>query len=140
MLHDVMDHYGLHRDFRHVGFFETEQYQQLFTELKTAIRQGQLVAVSGIVGCGKTTLLQRIQEELAREKDILVARALAVDKDRVNLETLIMALFYDLATEKDVKIPTQAENGNGSFLTSSSDATVPSPSLWMKPMIYTAKP
>jgi type II secretory pathway predicted ATPase ExeA len=109
MLHDVMDHYGLHRDFRHAGFFETEQYQLLFTELKTAIRQGQLVAVSGIVGCGKTTLLQRIQEELAREKDILVARSLAVDKDRVNLGTLIMALFYDLATEKDVKIPTQAE-------------------------------
>jgi type II secretory pathway predicted ATPase ExeA len=109
MLHDVMDHYGLLRDFRHAGFFETEQYQHLFAELKTAIRQGQLVAVSGVVGCGKTTLLQRIQEELAREKEILVARSLAVDKDRVNLGTLIMALFYDLATEKDVKIPTQAE-------------------------------
>jgi type II secretory pathway predicted ATPase ExeA len=68
-----------------------------------------LVAVSGVVGCGKTTLLQRIQEELAREREILVARSLAVDKDRVNLGTLIMALFYDLATEKDVKIPTQAE-------------------------------
>ncbi len=78
-------------------------------ELKTAVRQGQLIAVSGIVGCGKTTLLQRVQEELARDKDILVARSLAVDKDRVNLVTLIMALFYDLSTERDVKIPTQTE-------------------------------
>jgi hypothetical protein len=43
MLHDVMEYYGLHRDFRQAGFFETEQYHQLFTELKTAIRQGQLV-------------------------------------------------------------------------------------------------
>jgi type II secretory pathway predicted ATPase ExeA len=30
-----------------------------------------------------------------------------VDKDRVNLGTLIMAVFYDLATEKDIKIPPQ---------------------------------
>jgi type II secretory pathway predicted ATPase ExeA len=70
---------------------------------------GVLVAVAGIVGCGKTTLLQRMQEELIREKDIVVARSLTVDKDRVHLGTLIMALFYDLSTEKEVKIPSQPE-------------------------------
>jgi type II secretory pathway predicted ATPase ExeA len=32
-----------------------------------------------------------------------------VEKERVNLGTLIMALFYDLATEKDIKIPPQPE-------------------------------
>jgi type II secretory pathway predicted ATPase ExeA len=109
MLRDVMDYHGLHRDFRQAGFFETAQYQQLYMELKTAITQGQLVAVAGLVGCGKTTLLHRVQAELVREKEILVARSLAVDRDRVNLGTLIMALFYDLATEKDIKIPPQPE-------------------------------
>ena len=109
MLRDVMDYHGLHRDFRQAGFFETAQYQPLYMELKTAITQGQLVAVAGLVGCGKTTLLHRVQAELVREKEILVARSLAVDKDRVNLGTLIMALFYDLATEKDIKIPPQPE-------------------------------
>lgn len=109
MLRDVMDYHGLRRDVRQAGFFETEQYHQLYMELKTAITQGQLVAVAGIVGCGKTTLLQRVQVELVREREILVARSLAVDKDRVNLGTLIMALFYDIATEKDVKIPPQPE-------------------------------
>jgi type II secretory pathway predicted ATPase ExeA len=109
MLRDVMDYHGLRRDVRQAGFFETDQYQPLYLELKTAITQGQLVAVAGIVGCGKTTLLQRVQAELVREKEVLVARSLAVDKDRVNLGTLIMALFYDLATEKDVKIPPQPE-------------------------------
>jgi type II secretory pathway predicted ATPase ExeA len=109
MLHEVMDYYGLHRDFRHAGYFATEAHQQLATALKTAIKQGQLIAVSGIVGTGKTTLLHRVQDELIREKEVLVARSLAVDKDRVELRTLIMALFYDLATEKDVKIPTQPE-------------------------------
>jgi len=109
MLRDVMDYHGLRHDFRQAGFFETDQYPQLYLELKTAITQGQLVAVAGIVGCGKTTVLQRMQNELVREKDILVARSLAVDKDRVSLGTLIMALFYDLTTEKDVKIPPQPE-------------------------------
>src|SRR5262249_14225003 len=109
MLHEVMDYYGLHRDFRHAGYFATETQQQLSTALKAAIKQGQLIAVAGIVGSGKTTLLHRVQDELMREKEVLVARSLAVDKDRVELRTLIMALFYDLATEKDVKIPTQPE-------------------------------
>ena len=109
MLHEVMEYYGLHRDVRQAGFFETEQYHQLFVALKTAIHHGQLIAVSGVVGCGKTTVLQRMQEELIRERDIVVARSLAVDKDRVNLGTLIMALFYDVSTERDIKMPTQAE-------------------------------
>jgi type II secretory pathway predicted ATPase ExeA len=109
MLSEVMAYYGFTRDVRHVGYFETAQHQQIVAALKTAIKQGQLVALSGIVGCGKTTTLHRLQEVLGREPDIAVSKSLAVDKDRVHLGTLIMALFYDLATEKDVTIPTQPE-------------------------------
>jgi type II secretory pathway predicted ATPase ExeA len=109
MLREVMDSYGMHRDFRHAGYCVTETQQQLATTLKAAITQGQLIAVAGIVGSGKTTLLHQVQAELVREKAVLGARSLAVDKDRVELRTLLMALFYDLATEKDVKIPTQPE-------------------------------
>jgi len=43
-----MDYYGVHRDFRHAGYFETEAQQQLSTALKAAIKQGQLIAVAGI--------------------------------------------------------------------------------------------
>jgi type II secretory pathway predicted ATPase ExeA len=104
-----MDYDGLHRDFRHAGYFATEAQQHLAAALKAAIKQGQLIAVSGIVSSGKTTLLHQGQAELVREKEVLVARSLAVEKDRVELRTVIMALFYDLATEKDVKIPTHPE-------------------------------
>ena len=68
-----------------------------------------MTPVSGIVGSGKTTELGRLQEELRRETDILVAKSLAVEKNRVNLGTLIVALFFDLATDKDFKMPAQAE-------------------------------
>lgn len=109
MLSEVMNYFGLKRTFDHVGYFETEPQAQLFKELKPVIRQGGLVALSGIVGCGKTTTLQRLQTELAQEKDIIISRSLAVDKDRVSLGTLMTALFYDLTTEKDLKLPKEPE-------------------------------
>jgi type II secretory pathway predicted ATPase ExeA len=109
MLQEVMAYYGFRRDLRHVGYFETAQHQQIIAALKAAITQGQLIALSGIVGCCKTTTLHRLHEVLGREPDIVVSKSLAVDKDRVHLGTLIMALFYDLAPEQDVTIPTQPE-------------------------------
>ena len=64
MLHEVMAYYGFRRDLRHVGYFETAQHQQIVAALKAAITQGQLIALSGIVGCGKTTTLYRLHEVL----------------------------------------------------------------------------
>ena len=58
MLSDVMNYYSFIRDFKGAGYFETEHHQQIVKELKVAIKQGQMVALSGIVGCGKTTTLK----------------------------------------------------------------------------------
>ena len=109
MMSEVMSYYGLNRDWSQAGHFETEEFSHLFKDLKASLQLGTLVAVCGIVGCGKTTLLRRIQEMLVRENEIIVSKSLSVDKGRVNLGTLIMALFYDLAIEKDFKIPSQPE-------------------------------
>ena len=109
MLSDVMTYFGLKRTLDHVGYFETEDQTNLFKELKLQIRQSRLIAVTGVVGCGKTTTLQRLQLELANDKDIITSRSLAVDKDKVNLGVLITALFCDLSMEKDGKPPTQPE-------------------------------
>ena len=109
MLGEVMAHYGITRSFRDAGYFETEHHRLVSQELDAAIRRGGLIALCGIVGCGKTTLLERIREALQQEGKILVSRSLAVDKAHVNLRTLIMALFYDLTVEEEVKVPAQAE-------------------------------
>jgi type II secretory pathway predicted ATPase ExeA len=106
MLSDVRNYYGLARDFGQAGYFETEHSEQIVSELKLEIKAGKLVALSGIVGCGKTTMLRRIQEAISQDKEILASKSLSLEK---SLATLIMALFYDLATEKDFKIPTQPE-------------------------------
>jgi type II secretory pathway predicted ATPase ExeA len=109
MRQEVMGHYGINKEFRNVGFYETEQHQRILRELKSAVHQGTFVAMAGIVGCGKTTTLHRLQQQLEDEGEILVARSLSVDKEGVTIAALLAALFYDLSTEKDPKIPTQPE-------------------------------
>jgi type II secretory pathway predicted ATPase ExeA len=109
MQSEVMKHFGLTRGLPRAGYFETEQQRRIFEDIKIAIRSGQLLALVGLVGCGKTTTLHRLTEALKDEREILVSQSLAVDKHRINLGTLMLALFYDLVTEKDFKVPTQPE-------------------------------
>ncbi len=109
MLTEVMEHYGLVREFRQAGYYETAHQKQMFKDIKAAIYSGNLVALTGIVGCGKTITLRRLQEVLETEGKILVSKSLSVDKDRATLGTLIAALFYDLSADKEIKIPTHGE-------------------------------
>jgi type II secretory pathway predicted ATPase ExeA len=109
MLTEVMEHFGLVRELHTAGFFETEHHRQLVKDLKSAVYGGRLVALSGIVGCGKTALLSRLRAELAREDRVIVSKSLSVDKARTTITLLIAALFYDLSPDKDPKIAKQGE-------------------------------
>lgn len=109
MLTEVMNHYRLVREFRRAGYYETNEQKQLFTEIKAAVYSGKLISLTGVIGCGKTKTLRRLQESLEQDGKIIVSKSLSVEKDKINLPLLISALFYDLSTEKDVKIPGQGE-------------------------------
>ncbi|KYC34678.1 AAA family ATPase [Scytonema hofmannii PCC 7110] len=109
MLTEVMEHFRLVREFSKAGYYETEHQKQMFKDIKFAIYSGKLVAITGIIGCGKTTTLRRLFEVLEKEGKILVSKSLSVDKDRATLPTLIAALFYDLSTDKEIKIPKDGE-------------------------------
>ncbi|MGF6852785.1 SRSO17 transposase [Paraburkholderia sp. CI3] len=63
----------------------------------------------GVIGSGKTMMLRRLQQALEDEKRVTVSKSLAIEKHRIKLATFIVALFYDLSTEKQVRIPTQGE-------------------------------
>src|ERR687891_255971 len=104
-----MTFYGLHRDFQQAGYFPPAHNEHIFEALKIAVKQGKLVVLSGIVGCGKTTLLRRIQDDLRRENEIRVSKSVALAKDRVTIQTLVVALFHDLSSEREVQIPAQSE-------------------------------
>lgn len=106
---EVMEHYGLTQSIEQAGYYETAHHKQLMKDIKGAIREGRLIAVCGVVGSGKTVTLRRLQQQLLDENKIIVARSLSVDKQSVRLATLINALFYDLAQDKQVQIPKQGE-------------------------------
>ena len=62
-----------------------------------------------MVGSGKTTVLRQIKGSLELEKEVLVSKSLSVEKNRLSLNMLIFALFYDLTSEKEARIPSQSE-------------------------------
>ena len=109
MLTEVMRHYGLTRPPVDIGFFETEHHAQLTRDLRTAILGGRLIALTAIIGSGKTLLSRRLREELEREGRVIVSRSLTIDRAKITVPLLIAALFYDLSTEKTVSISSQSE-------------------------------
>ncbi len=106
---DVMQHYGFTQPLSHAGYDETQHHRQLMTDIQSAILEGHLIALCGVLGSGKTVTLRRLQQQLKDDNRVLVSTSLAVEKPRITLGTFITTLFYDLSTEQPIRIPTQSE-------------------------------
>ena len=106
----MMDFYGLIKDFRNVGNFQTDDQQKTVSDLIAIVKLGKLVVLSGIVGAGKTVILRQLREKLEKDRDVLVAKPASAENEKINIRTLIMALFYELSGDKKVKIPIQSED------------------------------
>ena len=109
MLTEVMRQYRLARPPVDVGFFETEHHAQVARDLRAAIQGGRLIALTAVIGSGKTMLSRRLRNEIEREGRVIVSRALTVEKAKITVPLLIAALFYDLSPEKTVSISSQSE-------------------------------
>ncbi|CAI2534837.1 ATP-dependent transcriptional regulator [Serratia ficaria] len=109
MLTEVMRHYGLQNEPVDAGYFETEHHEQIHRDLKVAIQSGRLIALTAVIGSGKTLLMRRLREALEKESKVIVARSLSLDKTKLTAPLLDAALFYDLSSEKTVKIPGDSE-------------------------------
>jgi type II secretory pathway predicted ATPase ExeA len=107
---ESMQFYGINKEFDQCDYFETEHYQNILRNVSAAIKLGGIIALTGIVGTGKTVTVRRIQQAICEENKILISKSLASDKRRVTINTLCTALFADLATKKYGKLSTQAEN------------------------------
>lgn len=106
---EVMQHYGLAQPLAQAGYYETDHHRQLLKDIRDAVPEGRLIALCGVVGCGKTLAIRRLQQQLREEGRVLVSQSLAVEKQGVRLGTLVTALFYDLSADRQVRIPAQGE-------------------------------
>ncbi|MBK2025593.1 AAA family ATPase [Francisella philomiragia] len=87
-------------------YYETNKHKEIFEDLKVLIDCGGIFAITGMVGSGKTTLINRIQNHLESENKIVVSRSVSTDKKKVNITVLFTALFYDLSSdERSIKVP-----------------------------------
>ena len=109
MLTEVMQRYGLIRPPVDVGFFETEHHTQLSRDIRVAIMGARLVAVTAVIGAGKSLLARRLRDDIAQESKIIVSQSLTVEKAKITVPLLLSALFYDLSPDKTVKISSQSE-------------------------------
>jgi len=67
MLTEVMHFYGLARPPTDAGFFETEHRAQVARDIHAAIMGGRLIAVTAVIGSGKTVMSRRLRADLERE-------------------------------------------------------------------------
>ena len=116
MLSGVMEHFGFGKSLHPVVYYDSAYHQQVFTDLKAAIYEGGIVALTEVVGSGKTVLLARMQHHLREGGQIEVCESLVFDVQRVTLSTLKLALYYDLATEKDGDITGKPEKSERALM------------------------
>jgi type II secretory pathway predicted ATPase ExeA len=108
-LSDGMEPLGLSKSLRHVDACETDPHRQRLQARTVAIHEGGIMALTGMVGRGKTVCLGRLQEQRRQEGQIAVAEALPVDVPRVNLATLTRALYYAWATDPAGALPRKTD-------------------------------
>ena len=99
------------KDWRSGGFYETENHRRIGRAVRAGLGSGRLISNTGSISIGKTVFLNCLQDELVRENKVTVTESLSVDIARTTVRTLIAALLYELSREKEVKIPTEGEEG-----------------------------
>jgi len=79
MLTEVMRYYHLARPPVDAGFYETEHHAQVSRDIRAAIMGGRLIALTAVIGSGKTILSRRLRADLEREGRVIVSRSLSVE-------------------------------------------------------------
>ena len=93
--------YKLSSDFSQVGFYESKELGRVAENLKELIRLGRFMALTGPIGVGKTTLIHRLKADLHKSKTVLVSESQTLEKEKVNLTTVVNALFMDFGEKPD---------------------------------------
>ena len=72
--------------------------------------------MTGMLGSGKTVFLGRLRDQLRHEGQIAVAESLSFTVTRVTIDTLKLALYSDLATDKDGELSTKTEKSERALM------------------------
>ena len=110
MIFDALEYYGLITDLSESGFYKTGEIERLQKRVKDQVlRSGKLFVISGCVGSGKTTFINRLMRDLKKEGNCIVSYSFSTDRERVDIKTLSSALIFDLSGNYSESVPTHTE-------------------------------
>lgn len=101
MLHEMMSFFRLTKEFQDVDYFDTPESKKTFREIITLLETGnRIIALTGIVGSGKTTMCENIWKHAQQNRNIFISTSYSIEIDKVSVKSLERALFSDLASKK----------------------------------------
>ncbi len=104
MLTEVMTHFGLVKEFRQAGYYETDAQKRLFKELKVAAQSGSLVALTVLLAGHpklKNDLRRPTMEEIGYRSSVFTLEGM-VGSQREYITWLIQSCLVDGAKLSDV--------------------------------------
>jgi type II secretory pathway predicted ATPase ExeA len=101
VLTDILKTYQLSGDLSRAGFYASKELGRVEENLMEHIRLGHFVALTGPVGVGKTTLIQKVKGALQKSKAMLVSESQALEKEKVTIALIVKALFMDFGEKPD---------------------------------------
>lgn len=109
MILDALEEYNLIKPLSEAGFYATDKIKRLHEKIKNlALSYGNLIAVSGTVGSGKTTFINELMHDLKKDGKCIVSYSYSSDREGVNVKTLLTALLIDV-NKSDKPSPTGYE-------------------------------
>ena len=100
--------YGFAREPLEAGWFEDESFTLLLDSIQELVHKGRLIVITGAIGVGKTTSLEKIGRHIEAKKDVFVSVSYSIEKQKVSLQSLMLALILDLRPD-DPLIITKAK-------------------------------
>lgn len=81
--------------------FMTDDLTRAKNAILYAMEKQSMAAIVGHWGCGKTTILDQIKEEMLDNENVILSEALMPDKDRLRTVDIVDSLIWDLSSETE---------------------------------------
>jgi type II secretory pathway predicted ATPase ExeA len=99
---EVIESFHLSRDpftnemAEHDDIMDTRELARAEKKIMTAVDKSGWVALTGPVGCGKTTLLKRVEAKLARRRDVVIVKPRTIEKQFLGASHVCDSILQDL--------------------------------------------
>ena len=101
---DVLAHFGLKRDpFTNEmesgdDIMDTKEMSRAEKKIMNAVDKGGWIAVTGMVGSGKSTLIKKVEAKLARRRDVVIVKPRTIEKQFLGASHVCDSILQDLGT------------------------------------------